>query len=61
MIVVDFSTWGWPQWTMAGIMGLSLFTAAVFHGKPRLNYHIGVAFIDTCIFVAVLWFGGFFS
>jgi hypothetical protein len=57
---LDLATWGWPQWTMAIVLGLMLVMQAALHGQPRTGkYSFPVAFIETVGWVLVLGAAGF--
>lgn len=51
---------GLPQGIILFFMVLNLGTAIAKHGQPKNNYSAGIAFIDLCINIALLYWGGFF-
>lgn len=56
------SAWHWPQWTMAGLLVLSVIAGIGKDGqidpKPRRMEH---AFLEVALLVWLLWAGGFWS
>ncbi len=52
--------WGWPQWTMAVMYGVSVFGAGLLHDKPRTGKHNGLASaLAILAYITILHFGGF--
>lgn len=59
-MMVEFSTWAWPQWVFFGMMAFTLFTNCLCHGQARA-YSAGTAVVDFAWIFAVLYAGGFWS
>lgn len=58
---MNFAEWGWPQWTLALLMALSLWANVNDHGKPRGPSNANIALIALCIEFGLLYAGGFWS
>lgn len=59
---MDVTTnWGWPQWTLLGLMLLSLIINCTSHGKPREPYNGFVSLIGFGLSMFILICGGFFK
>jgi hypothetical protein len=58
----DIATWGWPQWTYAGLFGLNVLMAAVLDGKPKGGEHsFAISVVACAIGVGILFAGGFWA
>lgn len=61
-MTIDFSSWGWPQWTYAISYVVLLLVAAIENGKPKTGtYNFATSLVVAAIYVAILGFGGFWS
>lgn len=60
-MIIDFSLFGWPQWTVIIVMLIELIGTRLLHGRPRRNYNIGSVIFDCAGLLTILIFGGFFS
>ncbi|RWB95591.1 MAG: hypothetical protein EOQ56_27985 [Mesorhizobium sp.] len=59
--MIDFSTWGWPQWVIFGLTILSALIVTAKHGQPQKPYNMHSWIISTIINYWILIAGGFFS
>lgn len=61
-LVVDISSWGWPQWLTASMYPLTLFMVFLLHGQPKTGKFsiwetLAISFVSAFILTA----GGYFS
>lgn len=52
---------GWPQWTLAVLLGLGLIIAFQRDGQPRPPWSFEDAFTSVLIIVLILHAGGFWT
>ncbi len=61
-MIIDTTSWGWPQWVWLALMLANIAMGAALHGKPRTgNYSIGTAIVGAFIGLFIVISGGFFS
>lgn len=63
MIIINLTSWAWPQWIMASLLILEIIAGGCMHGLPRSNpnFSVGSAIINVLATLTLLVFGGFFS
>lgn len=62
-LAIDWSAWGWPQWTEIGLLAWTLLAHLVLDGTPKSasNYSAGAAFVSVSLIAFILTSGGFFA
>lgn len=60
-MIVDTSSWMWPQWWVVLSYLLGILLAPILHGKKREPYNAVSALLVNFIGLIILACGGFFK
>lgn len=60
-MIIDTTTWHWPQYTMIGLLIFGIVATSFKHGKPQGPYNVSTSIISFIIMITLLVTGGFFG
>lgn len=50
-----------PQIIMLSLLGIVLLVSANMHGKPKGDWDFKYSLLSVCIWLSILYWGGFFN